>query len=338
MSHAESTTIDLYDIVLLLNYERATTDTRFRHAKLREVTKSNFTTFLVLRNLLPAWFSRSNKIGWDFDTKKPPNNRRNERDLPSNMVPVPTPDLLQSLTPKELETYFWQVRCHDGCFTAICLVQEFFDLFPKNTRLHVRLVENNKPKAFDILADNRIILEFELFDPNLLTLSIVAPGGMSYIGGGQDSMPHAVLGLRSEQSQEGDAHDQIPDFDAILDMSSLQFGDVGRRFRGKGLFALESEKDYATRLKTFAKENTFADPRMSLRIHNPLTDQKAWLRDVALHAKTRWEKRHENPFCGYCGAPEAQKRCTACKTTYYCDETHQNGAWSFHKHFCKAAQ
>jgi len=333
MSLEDNTAVDLYDIVLLLNYERATTDPRFRHAKLREVTKTDFTTFLVLRERLPVWFLRSNKIGWAFDTKTPPASRRDEPDLPSNMVLIPTPDLLRSLTPKELETYFWQVRCHDGCFTAICLVQEFFDLFPKTTRLQVRLVQNNKPKVFDVLADNRVILEFELVDPNLLTLSIVAPGGMSHIGGGQDSMPHSVLGFRSEQ--EGDAHDQTPDFDAILDMSSLQFGDAGRGFRGKGLFVLEPEKDYAARLKTFAKGNDFVDAQLSLRIRNPLTDQKAWLQDVAVRAKARWERRHENPFCGYCGAPKASKRCALCKSTYYCDEAHQSGAWSFHKHFCK---
>jgi len=74
--------IDLYDIVLLLNYERATTGPRFRHAKLREVTTGDITTVRMQHMQLPAWFTETQKIGWVFDTNKPAANKINEPDLP----------------------------------------------------------------------------------------------------------------------------------------------------------------------------------------------------------------------------------------------------------------
>ena len=40
--HFEEIVLELHDISLLLNYERASTEPRFRHTKLREVTTNEF--------------------------------------------------------------------------------------------------------------------------------------------------------------------------------------------------------------------------------------------------------------------------------------------------------
>ena len=330
-----SLVLDLHDIVVLLNFERVTTDPRFRHAKLREVTTTHFRT--VLHRDLPEWNLKPNRIGWVFDTKKPPASREHEPDLPSNMLPSPTPENLRDLTPQQLETYFWQARNHDGCFASAVLLQYFLDLFPDDTRLRVRTVENGCPKIYETLADSRSIIEFRLYDPKLLTVSDVMPGSTSYIGGGDDTMPHCVLGFKSGDPSHAQSH--ILGFDTILDMSCLQYGDVGRGFGGRGLFVLESEREYASRLRTFAERNSFHHAKISWRIQNVPPHHAQWLREAAKRAKARWDERHKTRFCGHCGAPlKVPRRCGACRSVWYCDEMHQRSAWPSHKPFCKTLQ
>ncbi|KAJ7744101.1 hypothetical protein B0H16DRAFT_1858102 [Mycena metata] len=55
-------------------------------------------------------------------------------DLPSNMLPSPVPANL-NLTPKQLETIYWQARDHDGCYKSVTLFQHFFDLYPSDVPL-----------------------------------------------------------------------------------------------------------------------------------------------------------------------------------------------------------
>lgn len=324
----EETILDLHDIALLLNYERGSTEPRFRHTKLREVADSA-TNFRTIRILTPDWDKAIvPKTGFVFDrAKKSIIKKLNDSpDLPTNMLPTPVPLQLQSLTPKQLETYYWQARNHDGCFRTVTLFQHFIDLFPPDARLRVRTVHNGSPMVYTTVADRRRIMEFDLFEPTSLSLSCVFPDNMTYISGSDQVMPHAVLGFGSGASY----------VDTILDLASLQFGDVGRGYKDQTLFVLELIDEYVARLNKFAKRNTFDNCKMSVRINDaPDSD---WLLVVAKKTKERWDKRATEPWCGYCGAPAAKdqplKRCTVCKEVYYCDADHQRSAWSFHKHFC----
>ena len=321
----EEIVLELHDISLLLNYERASTEPRFRRTKLREVTTNEFST---VQFLTPEWAQVTKpKIGLVFDRAQKTKSSRDEPDLPSNMLPKNIPANLSHLSAKELETYYWQVRNHDGCFTTVALFQHFIDLFPESTQIRVRKVDKDKTHAYNMLASDRFIVEMDLYEPRTVSMSSVFPDNKTYITGDDPTMIHAVLGFAPPGST----------YDTILDLASLQFGDVGRGNKGRSLFVLESTSQYANRLEKFAKSSNFKDPKLSLRIRG--TPNDSWLRAVAQRAKERWENRATVPWCGHCGAPPFKdrnlKKCSKCKMAWYCDADHQIAAWTFHKYFCK---
>ena len=323
--HFEEIVLELHDISLLLNYERASTEPRFRHTKLREVTTNDFST---VQFLTPHWAQVTRpKIGLVFDRAQQTESSQDEQDLPSNMLPNTIPANLSHLSSKELETYYWQARNHDGCFTTVTLFQHFMDLFPEFTRIRVRKVDKDKTLVYSTLASDRFIVEMDLYEPHTVSMSAVLPDNETYITGDDPTMSHAVLGFGPPGST----------IDTILDLASLQFGDVGRGNKGRSLFVLESVFQYANRLEKFAKSSNFKKPKLSQRIQGTPNDD--WLRAVAQRAKGRWEKRAAVPWCGHCGAPPPRdqdlKKCSKCKAAWYCDADHQSAAWTFHKHFCK---
>ena len=61
--------------------------------------------------------------------------------------------------------------------------------------------------------------------------------------------------------------------------------------------------------------------------------EREWLQDVAKRAKARWDKREEEPWCSYCGAPKPPFRCP-CQQEKYCSAVHQRKNWRFHKRSC----
>ncbi|KDR68725.1 hypothetical protein GALMADRAFT_256547 [Galerina marginata CBS 339.88] len=320
----EENVLDLYDISLLLNYERASTEPRFRQTKLREVATTD--DFKTVRLLTPIWQEATvPRTGLVFDRTRPPPKKRDEPDLPTNMLASPIPNNLKSLTPKELETYYWQARNHDGCFRTVTLFQHFIDLFPDFTRVRVRTVTKDKPRTYSTLASDRVIVEFQLFEPANMTMAMVLPDNQTHISGGQPIVDHAVLGFSAPAAN----------VDTILDLASLQFGDVGRGVKGRSLFVVEPIEQYVSRLSKYANHHDFHQAKHSLRINDaPDSD---WLREVAKKVKERWDNRINEHWCGHCGAPplgEDLKRCAPCKQAYYCNSEHQLAAWPFHKHFC----
>lgn len=280
--HFEEIVLEVHDISLLLNYERASTEPRFRHAKLREVTTNEFSTVLFLN---PEWAQAPQpKIGLLFNRVQQTESSQDEPDLPSNMLPNIIPANLSHLSPKELETSYWQVRNHDRCFTTVALFQHFIDLFPESTQIRIRRVDENKPLVYSTLASDRFILEMDLYEPHTVSMSSVLPDGMTYITGDDPTMIHAVLGFGPPNSS----------VDTILDLASLQFGDVGRGNKGRSLFVLESVLQYTNRLEKFAKGSNFKNPKTSQRIRR--TPHDDWLRAVAQRTKERWEKRATVPW------------------------------------------
>ncbi|KDR68724.1 hypothetical protein GALMADRAFT_256546 [Galerina marginata CBS 339.88] len=321
------TVLDLYDIALLLNYERASTEPRFRHAKRREVaTESHFQTILMTPETAPEWYEATGpRTGMVFERTQAPRGNKDQPDLPSNMLPSPVPPALQHLTPKQIETYYWQARNHDGCFTTVALFQHFMDLFDDTTCVQVRTVDNGEPRIYTTPAIDRTIVEMKLFGPRSMNMSVILPKGTAYISASDPVISHAVLAFPSP--------DQDP---CILDLSSLQFGDVGRGNKGRSLFVLEPMGPYLTRLDRIAEGNTFNEARLSARIRG--TPNVTWLREVAAKVKERWDNRATAHWCGHCGGPPPSgqdlRRCGTCKVAYYCNSEHQKAAWGYHKHFC----
>lgn len=318
--------IDLYDIALLLNYERAATEPRFRHTKLREVAQNE--DFKTIRMLTHEWTTNTQKTGFVFD-RLPPHSPEDDDDpsappdLPSTMLAprdhhwAAQPDLTY-LTPFQLETFYWQARNHDACYKSVTLIQHFFALFPPDTQVRVR---TEKGREYLVSASSRVIMEMKLVRPRGVTLSCVLPRNMTYITGGEEVMDHAVVGFPDAGAEAG----------TILDLASLQFGDVGRGCGGKSLFLLESIEAYGVRLNKFAEGNTFDDAKVSMAIGGSPWD--GWLKRVAERVRDRWVKREG--WCGHCGKPGELKKCSACKDAFYCDNLHQAAAWAYHKRWCK---
>jgi hypothetical protein len=349
MSDIANAPLDLYDIALLLNYERGTTDPRFRHTKLREVVINGDFQSIVC----PPWDAVKNNIqdrfrtGLVFDRKKDAgetgatikevqgdesddenNDDDDTRDLPSTMVPEADPTLsplVHALSEKQRETLFWQARAHDACYQAVTLLQHFFDLYPPTTPLRVRTAAGDN---YLTTVNNRVIIEFELRAPRVCTVSCVQPDGTMYLSGEGAILEHAISAYGApEESGDGNVR-------AILDLSSMQFGELGRGNGGNSLFALESLDHFYDRVERIARGCDTAAAKTSGRI-GPRDDDD-WLREIAAKVKARWEDRAAEPWCGHCGAPAREsKKCSACKEAHYCSKEHQVAAWSFHKRYCK---
>ncbi|KIK04150.1 hypothetical protein K443DRAFT_93640 [Laccaria amethystina LaAM-08-1] len=219
--------------------------------------------------LTHEWATTGNKqkTGFVFD-RLPPHSPEDDDDpsappdLPSTMLAPRDPHWaaqpdLSYLTPFQWETFYWQARNHDACYKSVTLIQHFFALFPPNTQL-VR--------------------------PRGVTLSCVLPGNMSYITGGEEVMDHAVVGFPNPSANAGKEEEA----GTILDLASLQFGDVGRGCGGKSLFLLESMDAYGVRLNKFAEGNTFDDAKVSMAIGGSPWD--GWLKRVAERVKDRWRR------------------------------------------------
>ncbi|KAJ6613943.1 hypothetical protein B0H10DRAFT_192608 [Mycena sp. CBHHK59/15] len=241
-------------------------------------------------------------------------------DLPTNMLPSPVPAKLQSLTPKQIETIFWQARGHDGCYKCVTLLQHFFDLYPANYPVRVR---TSTGADYITTTSTRVILEMDLIQPRRMTLAHVV-GSHTYITGATHTMPHAVVGFAT--SKDGNV-------ETVLDLASLQFGDAGRGLGGRSTFALESLDAFYDRVESVALGADTEHAKTSVRI-GPCADD-AWLKRVARRAKERWDARGTTPWCGHCGAPGGDlKKCSLCREACYCDAAHQHAAWPFHKRFC----
>ncbi|KZT31513.1 hypothetical protein SISSUDRAFT_1056459 [Sistotremastrum suecicum HHB10207 ss-3] len=323
--------LDLHGISVMLNYERGATEPRFRHAKLIKVaTTRDFETARGFQTIDQG--DLAPRTGLLFGKYPPSSNEETVPDLPSNMLAQPVPPGLQHLTPKQLETYYWQARNHEGCYDAIALFQYFIDLFPASTRLRVRSVKNDSPKEYYCLADARTIHEFELTDQLSLNMVSVLPERVTYISGLGHSTCHAVLGFAPPG--------RGPYFpETVLDLASLQFGETGRGFKGRGTFVLEDTEEYVSRLATFSRAHNFEDSTRSERINEANIRDNVWLVTLAVKVKERWENGQFVPWCDHCGAPPSLGhrllRCSQCKQVYYCDAEHQLSAWPFHRHFCQ---
>jgi len=120
-----SDSLDLHSLAVLINYERASgpiSDPRFRYAKLREVASDGkFSTVIFPDNQWDGVPDNRSKRGFLFDTILPPVDHDNEADLPTNILTPRSELSAASLSAEELETIFWEVRGHDGCYHSLAI-------------------------------------------------------------------------------------------------------------------------------------------------------------------------------------------------------------------------
>ncbi|KAJ6501577.1 hypothetical protein C8R47DRAFT_1107920 [Mycena vitilis] len=331
---SEDAPLDLYSIALLLNYESASADIRFRNTKLWDFA-SGSTPFAVtddekVAGYLPEWTAYSGpgtKDGFIFS--RDPAGATGP-DLPSTMLPSRVPAHLKHLTQKQLETIFWQARGHDGCYRSVALLDHFFKLVSPDISVSVRIPNG---QSFVVPAASRVILELKLVQPKRMTVSIIqGVGGAIHINGDEGTMDHAVVGFPAPASTSYIL--DVRDISTVLDLSSLQFGDAGRGVRGRSTFVLESLDAFNKRVENIARGALNHKISLAFR-KGPPPNIDEWIRAAAGRAKERWEARDTKPWCGHCGAPsETLRKCTSCQRESYCDEAHQFAAWPFHKHFC----
>ncbi|EDR08335.1 uncharacterized protein LACBIDRAFT_294443 [Laccaria bicolor S238N-H82] len=115
---------------------------------------------------------------------------------------------------------------------------------------------------------------FALFPPD----TQVRPRGVTLSW--EEVMDHAVVGFPNPSAKAGKEEAGM-----ILDLASLQYGDVGRGCGGKSLFVLEDIDAYGKRLGKFAEGNTFDDAKVSMAIGGSPWD--GWLKRVAERVKDR---------------------------------------------------
>lgn len=337
-SRTEPEVLDLVDIALLLHYGMFTTDPRLRGAKLLEVAYpgEKLTTAKPMRSdFLPKDGRSQTTILFEIPSTQTPAGSANEPDLPSNMVPPESLTFnpkLNLLTPKQFETLFYQARGFNGCFTAAVLLQNFFDLIPQSTtKLHIRHgplpggAKSSSGFSYTTTLDTFRIVEKTFVGPQFCTTIMVHPTGRVHVSGDESTIIHAVVAF----TQPGTGS-----LTSFLDLSSLQFGDVGRGLGGSGLFALETLDEFNTRMGKISKGVLEDETQISHRIRaNP--DTEDWLTLVAQQAKARWDKRDKEKWCGHCGAPvSTAKTCSGCMKAWYCGQEHQRMAWRLHKYYC----
>ncbi|KAH9897476.1 hypothetical protein F4778DRAFT_743712 [Xylariomycetidae sp. FL2044] len=331
MAESDKTILDLVDVALLLTYERCAHEPRFRHGKLREVAfpGQKLRTITLTPGLVQDQSRPHTQIVFEQVNPSLPG----KPDLASNMVPVevnPNTILAHALTPQQVDTLYYQARGHDACFTAVSLLQYFLDMFPADTELRIRHGPNssNKQQPGDQYTTSLYhlkIIEKTLLRPRQSTVSVTMPKGNGYVSGDGHTMVHAVVGFSRPGSTA---------VDSVLDLSSLQFGDVGRGPGAKGQlpFALDTYAEFCDRLDKIAVGEDIMESKISDRIRAHPDD--GWLVDAAKRAKKRWDERKTTKWCGYCGASGELKGCARCHESWYCDAAHQKMAWPFHKHYC----
>jgi hypothetical protein len=316
--------LDLVDIAVLLNYERATTEELFRNMKLREIAfpgeslrSASFDTKALPRD----W--RDNARTWialeEVSTQE-------DRQLPGAMLKQPNKYVPSTLTEKQLETIFYRTRAFDSCRKVIELLQELFALFPANTRLRIRHAPNDKEPGTSYITSvrSRRVFRDVLLEPKFSTV-LASPQWESILFACTGAeMRHCYMAFYAPDSEE---------IASILDLSSMQFGEVGRGpgKEGKMLFVLEEKTDYEERLKRIAGSADLARRESYAHV---IFDQKFPGGNIVRTVKERWEKRDTEKWCGYCGAPEPKSKCGGCGDVWFCNKKHQKMMWSFHKGYC----
>ncbi|KAF2663884.1 hypothetical protein BT63DRAFT_465516 [Microthyrium microscopicum] len=336
--------LDLYDIALLISYEYTLAKPEFRGARLIDVTSRD-----KLFPMLPGWnegipewrvIPGQSREAYLFDKTIP--NTSSEPDSPSNLLwekmfpgdNIPflrngQPAAVSLLSPRELETIFYTSRNFNACGQTTGVLWRVLDMYSKDQRIRIRTTTG---KMFTTTVDRRFFQRLILHRPKKLTVIVAkvhdsATEESVWFTGAKASMNHMTIGFFAEHENK---------VSVVLDLSSMQFGELGRGLKSNGMFALESTTQYHERLKTLAGNvEHIADYRYTTEQGKATPE---WAKDVSRRVKERWDRRDTDPWCGHCGAPSTVgkplKKCMRCLKVWYCDAQHQKVNWQFHKQYC----
>ena len=315
--------LDLVDIAVLLNYEHATTDERFRNMKLREVVYPGESprSFNSDPQSHPAdW--RSNDRTWIALEEA---STQEDRQLPATMMSqvncVPS-----TLTEQQIETIFYRTRAFNFCAKSCLLLEQFFSLFPSDTELRIRQAPQGEQSGTSYITTvgNRYLVHDVLVEPKLSTV-LASPQW--------DHFKSAGAGAELEHWYTTFYAPNRGQIASVLDLSSMQFGEVGRGpgKNGKMLFVLEDKTDYEERLKRIAGSVDLARRQI---LPQAICENEFAPGNLVRKVKERWEKQATEKWCGHCGAPEPKFKCTGCGDVWFCNKEHQKMMWSFHKGYC----
>ncbi|KAF2663873.1 hypothetical protein BT63DRAFT_465512 [Microthyrium microscopicum] len=321
---SDSQPLDLYDLALLLNYETTVEEPRFRHRKLIDVGRLHVERFpfnFDPNYEFPVWRNVAGQSRRGYLYGYPPSNAPVEVDSPSNLLPTPVPPTLSHLSPRELETIFYETRNIGRCDRAVALLWLLFSKYPDDQLTRIRTSTGG---MYTTTARRRYGQHWKLKSPKQLNLTV----RVDYRH--QAFVDHYTVGfLRMDE----------PSINVVLDLTSMQFGETGRGRVSDGMFVLEHIEDYKKRLHQWAREPEHVTNQSNFSMpNNAEKPPEEWMEAVVKRVKERWDNRAVEPWCGHCGAPSTKRqklrKCTRCEV-YYCNQEHQRINWNFHRHFCK---
>ncbi|EJD51272.1 hypothetical protein AURDEDRAFT_159678 [Auricularia subglabra TFB-10046 SS5] len=281
--------LDLYDLAVLLTYERWTVHPMFRDTKLTDLA-FNTADFLAIRPEVAEWHNparAAHRRGFYFTQLS---DKSEARDLPETMLADPLPPGLQYFSSLQRETLFYQARAVSSSAASVSLLGHLMALFPADQILRIRNGDGGVvyARGGDIVGER-----YTLHEPGPLVLSIVrharsnAAADAPVLAFGElPSEQHCVVSLPTRVGPGSSGIAQP----VVLDLSSLVFGDAGRPFGGKGLFALETRVEYERRLRTVAMDIT--DPDLLGKTAGVLDTEEETLREIARKVSGRAIRAH----------------------------------------------
>ncbi|KAH6614033.1 hypothetical protein C7974DRAFT_404345 [Boeremia exigua] len=327
--------MDLIDIATLLNYERVTREPHSRHTKLVHVLLPDDPMLEKLQKNTPSKLLKDNipnERTWIIlrDSK----GDDEQPDLPSTMINKAMPPL-RPLSSQDLETVYYRIKHQDACYSSVCLLQCFFGLFPPDTPLRIRHepMDGMGTFTYDTTISHRTGISDTFVLPKFSTaVSIENRSPQTndnfWLSGYQHTLNHAHMGFSPPGSEWTMS---------LLDLSSMQFGDVGRGPGRKGRmpFVCEHAFGWEHRWRDFAHSHQPGSRAFIETLLGPAYPEDArHLQEAAQRAKDRWEKRATEKWCACCGAPKPKFKCGGCGEVWFCDRQHQKNVWPLHKGYC----
>ena len=332
---AESPTpIPLRTLTTLLNYERCIADGRFRGCKLLSSTFSD-------PNLTDSMFPEMRRRILDGKPKSVTQvhlhtfliESKEVTGTPStnDLISSKASSQVQALPFSQRELIYHESRGHDGCYKAIELYQEFFELCPPGQKLSIQ-IKNEEPVLVSPFTRN--ILEFTMKGPKLLTIST----GMKMSDSEDGVIGTIITGVDQESlhSALGFAGPGSANVDFVVDMTRMQWGEAGRGRFGE-LYYLGSVDGYYGIMKNVCEgieEAGLGATHVAPSIHT---------KSMAACAKRvweRWENRDNEGWCDYCGVGASERPLSSCSgfkqtKVRYCCKEHQASGWKLHKFTCE---
>ncbi|KAH6722623.1 hypothetical protein BKA61DRAFT_729934 [Leptodontidium sp. MPI-SDFR-AT-0119] len=231
---------------------------------------------------------------------------------------------VKNLTVAQLDSIYYESLGHNGCYSSISLYQYFFQLCPPDQRISIQ-IKNEEPVIVD--PSTRQTIEFGIMGPKPWTVVLKDSSPSTLLNGGKDGDAHAILGFPYPGSKF---------VNAVVDLSRMQYGEVGRGSFGEFYF-VGSYEDYCD--STEKNICTQLQNRGTANYMNPSSDlvEEARLKGCTERVWERWQNRHKQGWCAHCGKGGKLLKCSGCRQsqTWYCCKEHQVAGWKLHKHTCE---